>query len=167
MSFFAELKRRNVVRVGAAYVIIGWVIAQVAEFAFENFDAPPWVLKSVVVILLLGLPLVLFFSWAFEITPDGIKRENEVDRSQSITPIQSLGLFNSPFMKRQAEFLAERVGNETSDDFHEQIDRVFEVALGRRPSEIERDRLTKLAESHGLEQVCRVVLNSSEFVFLQ
>ena len=44
MSFFAELKRRNVVRVGAAYVIIGWVIAQVAEFAFENFDAPPWVL---------------------------------------------------------------------------------------------------------------------------
>jgi len=85
MSFFAELKRRNVVRVGAAYTIVGWVIAQVAEFAFENFDAPPWVLKSVVVILLLGLPLVLFFAWAFEITPDGIKREKDVDRSQSIT----------------------------------------------------------------------------------
>jgi TolB-like protein/Flp pilus assembly protein TadD len=85
MSFFAELKRRNVVRVGAAYVIIGWVVAQVAEFAFENFDAPPWVLKSVVVILLLGLPLVLFFAWAFEITPEGIKREEDVDRSQSIT----------------------------------------------------------------------------------
>ena len=85
MSFFAELKRRNVVRVGAAYVIIGWVIAQVAEFAFENFDAPPWVLKSVVVILLLGLPLVLFFAWAFEMTPEGIKREKDVDRSQSIT----------------------------------------------------------------------------------
>ena len=85
MSFFAELKRRNVVRVGAAYAIIGWVVAQVAEFAFENFDAPPWVLKSVVVILLLGLPLVLFFAWAFEITPDGIKREEDVDRSQSVT----------------------------------------------------------------------------------
>ena len=84
MSFFAELGRRNVVRVGAAYAIIGWVLAQVAEFAFENFDAPPWVLKSVVVILLLGLPLVLFFAWAFEITPDGIKREEDVDRSQSI-----------------------------------------------------------------------------------
>jgi TolB-like protein/Tfp pilus assembly protein PilF len=85
MSFFAELKRRNVVRVGAAYVIIGWVIAQVAEFAFENFAAPPWVLKSVVVILLLGLPLVLFFAWAFEMTPEGIKREKDVDRNQSIT----------------------------------------------------------------------------------
>ena len=85
MSFFAELRRRNVVRVGAAYVIIGWVLAQVAEFAFENFGAPPWVLKSVVVVLLLGLPLVLFFAWAFEITPEGIKREEDVDRSQSIT----------------------------------------------------------------------------------
>jgi len=85
MSFFAELRRRNVVRVGAAYVIIGWVLAQVAEFAFENFNAPPWVLKSVVVILLLGLPLVLFFAWAFEMTPEGIKREEDVDRSQSIT----------------------------------------------------------------------------------
>ena len=85
MSFFAELKRRNVVRVGAAYAIVGWVVAQVAEFAFENFDAPPWVLKSVVVLLLLGLPIVLFFAWAFEITPEGIKREEDVDRSQSIT----------------------------------------------------------------------------------
>ena len=57
MSLFAELKRRNVIRVGVAYAIVAWVLAQVAEFAFENFDAPDWVLKSVVVILLLGLPL--------------------------------------------------------------------------------------------------------------
>jgi len=85
MSLFAELKRRNVVRVGAAYILIGWVIAQIAEFAFENFGAPDWVLKSVVVILLLGLPLALFFAWAFEMTPEGIKREKDVDRSQSIT----------------------------------------------------------------------------------
>ena len=63
MSLFAELKRRNVVRVGAAYALIGWVIAQIAEFAFENFGAPDWALKSVVVLLLLGLPLALFFAW--------------------------------------------------------------------------------------------------------
>jgi len=84
MSLFAELKRRNVFRVAVAYIIVAWVIAQVAEFAFENFGAPDWVLKSVVVILLLGLPLALFFSWAFEMTPEGIKREDEVDRSKSI-----------------------------------------------------------------------------------
>ena len=86
MSLFAELKRRNVVRVGAAYAIIGWVVAQIAEFAFENFGAPDWVLKTVVVILLLGLPIALFFAWAFELTPDGVKREKDVDRTESITP---------------------------------------------------------------------------------
>jgi len=84
MSLVAELKRRNVFRVAAAYVIVAWVIAQVAEFAFENFGAPDWVLKSVVVLLLLGLPLAIFFAWAFEMTPEGIKREREVDRSKSI-----------------------------------------------------------------------------------
>ena len=85
MSLIAELKRRNVVRVGAAYIVIGWVLAQVAEFAFSNFGAPEWVLKAVVVVLMLGLPLALFFAWAFEMTPDGVKREKDVDRSQSIT----------------------------------------------------------------------------------
>ncbi len=86
MSLFAELKRRNVVRVGLAYIVIGWVLAQIAEFAFENFGAPEWVLKTFVVAVLLGLPLALFFAWAFEMTPEGLKREEDVDRSNSITP---------------------------------------------------------------------------------
>ena len=86
MSFFAELKRRNVVRVGIAYIVIAWLLAQVAEFAFENFGAPEWVLKTFVVLLLLGMPLVLFFAWAFELTPEGVKLEKDVDRSESITP---------------------------------------------------------------------------------
>jgi hypothetical protein len=85
MTFFEELKRRNVVRVGIAYAVVGWVLAQVAGFAFETFEAPDWVLKTFVAVLQLGLPLALFFSWAFEMTPDGIKREKDVDRSQSIT----------------------------------------------------------------------------------
>jgi adenylate cyclase len=85
VSFFAELKRRNVIRVGFAYSVVAWVVAQVAEFAFENFGAPDWVLKSVVVILILGLPIVLIFAWAFELTPEGIKLEKEVDRDDSIT----------------------------------------------------------------------------------
>jgi TolB-like protein len=85
MSFFEELKRRNVVRVGIAYAAIGWVLAQVAEFAFENFGAPEWVLRTFVMVLVLGLPLALFFAWAFEMTPEGLKREKDVDRSRSIT----------------------------------------------------------------------------------
>ncbi len=86
MSFIGELKRRNVVRVGVAYIVIAWILAQVAEFAFENFGAPDWVLKTIVVILLLGMPLALFFAWAFELTPEGLKREEEIDRTASITP---------------------------------------------------------------------------------
>ncbi len=82
---FDELKRRNVFRVGAAYVVIGWVAAQVAEFAFENFGAPEWVLKAVVVVLLIGLPIALLLAWAFELTPEGIKREEDVHREDSIT----------------------------------------------------------------------------------
>lgn len=85
MSFIAELRRRNVIRVGLAYGVIGWILAQIAEFAFENFGAPEWVLKSFVVVLLLGMPLALFFAWAFELTPDGVKLEKDVDRSGSIT----------------------------------------------------------------------------------
>ena len=85
MSFIDELKRRNVIRVGGAYVLVGWAIAQVAEFAFENFGAPDWLLKSFVVILFLGLPVALIFAWAFEMTPEGLKRERDVERSESIT----------------------------------------------------------------------------------
>lgn len=87
MSFFAELKRRNVVRVGLAYAVIAWGLAQIAEFAFENFGAPDWALKVFSVGLLLGLPLALIFAWAFEVTPDGIKLEKDVDRSESITNV--------------------------------------------------------------------------------
>ena len=85
MSFFEELKRRNVIKVAVAYIVVGWLTAQVAEFATENFGAPEWVLKVFVVFLILGLPLVLIFAWAFEMTPEGLKRETEIDRSESIT----------------------------------------------------------------------------------
>ena len=86
MPFFEELKRRNVVRVGVAYIVICWVLAQAAELALDTFGAPDLVLKSFLFLLMLGLPLALFFSWAFEMTPEGIQREKDVDRSQSITP---------------------------------------------------------------------------------
>ena len=73
-------------RVGIAYVIVGWLLAQVAEFAAESFGAPDWALKIFVVFLILGLPLALVFAWAFELTPEGMKLEKHVDREDSITP---------------------------------------------------------------------------------
>lgn len=85
MSLITELKRRNVFRVAVAYVVIAWVLAQVADLAFDNFGTPDWVPKTVLFVLVLGFPLAIFFAWAFELTPEGVKKERDVDRSQSIT----------------------------------------------------------------------------------
>ena len=84
MSFFNELKRRNVVRVGLAYAIAGWVFLQVADLVLTNIEAPSWVIKALMLFVLLGFIASLVIAWAYEITPEGIKRESEVDRSQSI-----------------------------------------------------------------------------------
>jgi TolB-like protein/Tfp pilus assembly protein PilF len=85
MSFFVELKRRNVFRVGIAYVLMGWLLLQGADFAFDLVGAPNWVIQSLSIVVVIGLPITLFFAWAFEVTPEGIKRDKDVDRSQSIT----------------------------------------------------------------------------------
>ena len=86
MSLFNELKRRNVFRVGIAYVIAAWLVAQVLQLIFDSFGTPDWVMKTVLVLMATGLPFVLFFAWAFELTPEGLKRESEVDRTRSVTP---------------------------------------------------------------------------------
>jgi TolB-like protein len=85
MTFIGELKRRNVFKVGAAYVVVAWILAQITDVFLENFGSPDWVIKTVLLLLLIGFPLALFFAWAFEMTPEGLKKEKEVDRSQSIT----------------------------------------------------------------------------------
>lgn len=83
--FLEELKRRNVVRVGLAYLVVAWLVLQMGEVIFELLEVPSWAGKLLIAFLLLGLPIALFFAWAFELTPEGIKREKDVDRSESIT----------------------------------------------------------------------------------
>jgi len=85
MSFFTELKRRNVFRVGIAYVISSWVLLQFVDLVLDNITAPDWVMKVFMLALVVGFPLAIFFAWAFEVTPEGIKKEEDVDRSHSIT----------------------------------------------------------------------------------
>jgi len=84
MSLFNELKRRNVFRVGIAYLVGAWLLLQIADVVLNNIEAPGWVFKAIMLLVGIGLPISLFFAWAFELTPDGVKRESEVDRSQSI-----------------------------------------------------------------------------------
>jgi len=85
MSLFAELKRRNVFRVGAAYAVVAWVVLQVLDVVGEILELPAWGGKLILVVLVIGFLLALVFAWAYELTPEGVKREKDVDRSQSIT----------------------------------------------------------------------------------
>jgi len=86
LSFFKELKRRNVIRVAIAYIVMAWLVMQVADVILNNIEAPGWVFQTILLLLGIGFLVAMFFSWAFEMTPEGLKREHEVDRTQSITP---------------------------------------------------------------------------------
>jgi len=89
LGFIAEVRRRNVGRVGVAYLVTAWLMAQVADLVLENFHAPDWVIQAILVALTIGFPITLTFAWVFELTPEGLKREKDVDRTQSIS--QSTG----------------------------------------------------------------------------
>jgi adenylate cyclase len=84
-NFFSELKRRNVYKVAVAYLVGGWLVVQVATQVFPFFEIPNWAVRLVVLVLILGFPIALVLSWAFEITPEGIKREDDVVPNESIT----------------------------------------------------------------------------------
>ena len=85
MNFFDELKRRNVFRVGALYLVASWLILQVADVGAGVLGLPEWTLRLVTFLLALGFPLAVVFAWVFELTPEGVKLEKNVDRSQSIS----------------------------------------------------------------------------------
>jgi TolB-like protein/Tfp pilus assembly protein PilF len=84
MSLIAELKRRNVFRVGVAYAIVGWLLLEVASVVLPALHLPDWALTLLVVFVVAGFPLALILAWAFEMTPEGIKRETDVDRAESV-----------------------------------------------------------------------------------
>src|SRR5437899_580215 len=78
-NFFAELKRRNVYKVGIAYIVAGWALSQGIAQVFPVFDIPNWIIRLIVLLIILGLPIALVLSWMFEITPEGIKRTGAAD----------------------------------------------------------------------------------------
>lgn len=87
MQIIQELQRRNVFRVAVGYIVSSWLLVQAADLVLENIGAPDWVMQTIMLILALGFPVALLFSWAYEVTPEGIKRESEIDRSGSITHV--------------------------------------------------------------------------------
>ena len=83
-SFLGELKRRNVYRVAVTYTVVAWVLIQIATQVFPFFDIPAWAVRVVVIVLALGFPVALVLAWAFELTPEGIKRTEDVPPHESI-----------------------------------------------------------------------------------
>jgi len=85
-GLIGELSRRNVFRVAVVYLIAGWIILQVADIVFPALSLPEWTITFVIALLGIGFPVAVIFAWAFELTPNGLMREKDVDRSQSVTP---------------------------------------------------------------------------------
>ncbi len=85
MSLFSELRRRNVFRVAAAYLVVGWLLTEVASTLLPMFGAPDWVARALVIVIAIGFVPLMIFSWAYELTPEGLKRESQVNRDESIT----------------------------------------------------------------------------------
>src|SRR6266536_2580487 len=85
-QFFAELKRRNVYKVAVAYAVLAWLLMQIASQIFPFFEIPNWAVRLVVLLLVIGFPVAVILAWAFELTPEGIKRAEDVDLSKSVAP---------------------------------------------------------------------------------
>lgn len=84
-SLWGELKRRNVVRVTIAYIIVAWLLLQVSDTLVPALHLPEWFNSGIALLLILGFPVAVLFAWAFELTPDGLKKEADVQRDASIT----------------------------------------------------------------------------------
>ena len=87
MSFFNELKRRNVIKVALAYIIVAWLLLQVSDTLVPALHLPEWFHSGVAFLLILGFPIAMIFAWAFEMTPEGLRKVKEVDRGESITHV--------------------------------------------------------------------------------
>src|SRR6187402_3742309 len=106
MSLFEELKRRKVFKVGVGYLVVAWLIIQVASIGFPTFEAPPWALRVFILVLLLGFPISLLFAWAFDVTPEGLKadRASTGNKRFLLVAVALVGLAFAWYFKGQPTF---------------------------------------------------------------
>jgi hypothetical protein len=90
-NIFTELKRRNVYKVAVAYGVVAWLLLQAASILFPTFEAPPWTMKVFVGLTVLGFPIALIIAWAFELTPEGLKRTEFADGLPKNQPVIAYG----------------------------------------------------------------------------
>jgi hypothetical protein len=128
--------------------------------AIETFDPSGW--RRMIYAHKIRMQSVDIFG-AFDCPDAG---QMKPKRTRSITPTQSLSLFNSPFVMQQARFFADRIQSEVGDRIDDQLDRAFKIAFSRSPSDRERKKMNHLVATEGLPQLCRVLINTSEFIYI-
>ena len=96
MSLFNELKRRNVIKVGLAYIVVAWLILQVADVLLNNLGSPDWVFKTILFVLIAGLPVVLLFSWVFDWTPEGLQRTDDLTPESIVSAPNTVAIPSGP-----------------------------------------------------------------------
>jgi len=89
-DFLAELRRRKVFKVGAAYLVVAWLVVQAASIGFPAFDAPPWVLRVFILVALLGFPIAVMMAWMFDVTPEGVKLDTSTSGSKRLFAVAAL-----------------------------------------------------------------------------
>jgi len=102
-NFMAELKRRKVMRVVVAYIVVGWLLIQIAETTFAPMGLPPWTLTLVIVLVVLGLPLATILAWGFDITPDGIEKTDDIDMQLATAAGPSIAVLPFPDMSAEKD----------------------------------------------------------------
>src|SRR6187455_1871292 len=107
MSFFEELKRRKVFKVGVGYLVVAWLVIQVASIGFPTFQAPPWALRVFILVVLLGFPISLLFAWAFDVTPEGVRVEGAATGNKRflLVAVALIGLAFAWYFKGQPTYL--------------------------------------------------------------
>jgi len=92
-KFFAELKRRNIYKVAIAYAVVAWLLMQIATQVFPFLEIPNWAIRLVIMLIVIGFPIALIIAWAFELTPEGLKRTEDVDRSGGRVPKKNAWIY--------------------------------------------------------------------------
>lgn len=132
MKFFEELKRRNVFKETFAYLVVSWVLLQVASILLPIFDAPDWVLKTLTFFLVLGLPVWIFFSWAYQITPEGFDKTKNLSEDQTST-VQSNKRLNILIIVGLLAAIAVSFFNRSNSTFLSSNDAVLEKSIAVLP----------------------------------
>jgi len=147
-SIIAELRRRNVFRVAFAYLVVGWVVMQVAEFLAPLLQLPPWTVSFALYLGIIGFPFALVFAWAFELTPEGLRRTQDVDPDASITH-ETAGKLNRLTITLMGIaivlLLAERVINRPDDSTEIAANVVTADALENTPADTAQQKPKSIA----------------------